>query len=195
MLKRFLYTLVFLTSLGSTCAQDSKETNSASDNSKNNVYIEALGKGFYYSVNYEREVYRIDEKIAFNGSIGFSLYNGETDIEKSKDFLLPLEVNVKYSFGSHHAVFGYGTTLWKYKVIDIAIDNTNVGQAPATPTLKPMKEWFAHFVLEYRYQKPEGGFLVKAGLSPLFFDKMSYSAFDKSTNYQMSFNLGVGWGF
>ena len=61
----------------------------------------------------------------------------------------------------------YGST----KVLDIKIDNSNIGLAPE-PTLKEMKEWFAHIVLEYRYEKPEGGLMAKAGISPLFFDYM-----------------------
>lgn len=196
MLKRILFTLVFLTFVGTSMAQESEEGSSTSENAKNVAYAELLGKGFYYSFNFERELYRIDENIAFNASVGFGLYNGQTDIEKSKDLFIPLELNAKYSFGgSHHAVLGYGTTYWKYKVIDIKIDNSNVGDAPATPTLKPMKEWFAHLTLEYRYQKPEGKFMLKAGMTPLFFDFMSYSAFDKNSNYQMSFHLGAGWAF
>ena len=137
----------------------------------------------------------IDEKLAFNGSVGFSILPGFTDIEKSKDRVFPFEINAKYSFGQHHVVLGYGTTLWKYKVLDIKIDNSNIGSAPAEPTLKEMKEWFAHIVLEYRYQKPEGGFMAKAGISPLYFDYMAHSAFSNSKNAQFSINLGIGYNF
>ena len=196
---RFLSILVFLTLFNSISGQDNSSLStgaeSQSDNSKNAAYVELLGKGGIYSINFEREVYRINEEIAFNASIGFSLMNGYTDVEKSKDFLLPLEINVKYSFDKHHVVLGYGTTLWKYKVIDVKIDNSNIGDSPAAPTLKPMKEWFAHLTLEYRYQKPEGGLLIKAGITPLWFDYMSYSAFSKNANFQMWPNLGVGWAF
>lgn len=198
MIKRILFTLVFLTTSIFISSQEERSSHASSEkdyvSSKNSVYFELLGKGLLYSFNYEREIYRIDEKLAFNGSVGFSILPGFTDIEKSKDRVLPLEINAKYSFGKHHVVLGYGTTLWKYKVLDVKIDNSNIGLAPE-PTLKEMKEWFAHLVLEYRYQKPEGGLMAKAGISPLFFDYMNHSAFTKSTNAQFSINLGIGYSF
>jgi len=188
MIKSILFTLVFLTTSVVISSQEK-------ENSKNTAYFELLGKGIYYSFNYEREIYRIDEKLAFNGSVGFSILPGFTDIEKSKDRLFPFEINAKYSFGQHHVVLGYGTTLWKYKVLDIKIDNSNIGSAPALPTLREMEEWFAHIVVEYRYQNPDGGFMAKAGISPLYFDYMAHSAFSKSTNAQFSINLGIGYSF
>ena len=198
MIKRILFTLVFLTTSIFISSQEERSSHASSEkdyvSSKNSVYFELLGKGLLYSFNYEREIYRIDEKLAFNGSVGFSILPGFTDIEKSKDRVLPLEINAKYSFGKHHVVLGYGTTLWKYKVLDVKIDNSNIGLAPE-PTLKEMQEWFAHLVLEYRYQKPEGGLMAKAGISPLFFDYMNHSAFTKSTNAQFSINLGIGYSF
>lgn len=198
MIKRILFTLVFLTTSIFISSQEERSNQASSEkdyvSSKNSVYFELLGKGLLYSFNYEREIYRIDEKLAFNGSVGFSILPGFTDIEKSKDRVLPLEINAKYSFGKHHVVLGYGTTLWKYKVLDVKIDNSNIGLAPE-PTLKEMKEWFAHLVLEYRYQKPEGGLMAKAGISPLFFDYMTHSAFTKNTNTQFSINLGIGYSF
>ena len=110
MIKRILFTLVFLTT--SIFIHLKREERVV----KNTAYFELLGKGLLYSFNYEREIYRIDEKLAFNGSVGFSILPGFTDIEKSKDrVLFPLEINAKYSFGKHHVVLGYGTTLWKYQ--------------------------------------------------------------------------------
>ena len=187
MIKAILFTLVFLTTCFVVTSQEE-------GSSKNTAYFELLGKGIYYSFNYEREIYRIDEKLAFNGSVGLSILPGFTDIEKSKDRLFPFEINAKYSFGKHHVVLGYGTTLWKYKVLDVKIDNSNIGLA-AEPKLKEMKEWFAHLALEYRYQKPEGGLMAKIGISPLFFDYMANSAFTKNTNTQFSINLGLGYSF
>jgi len=87
MIKSILFTLVFLTTSVVISSQEK-------ENSKNTAYFELLGKGLLYSFNYEREIYRIDEKLAFNGSFGFSILPGFTDIEKSKDRVLPLEINV-----------------------------------------------------------------------------------------------------
>ena len=163
--------------------------------SKNNIYIELLGKGFYYSINYERKLFRLNEIISTNASIGISVFPGLTSIEKSTDILLPVENNFCFSKQNHHAVVGYGTTFWSYKVNYIDIDNTNLSQQPLPPSLIRVNEWFAHLLLEYRFQKPSGGFLFKVGYCPLFFAPTENTNFNKNSNYQTSFNLGIGWSF
>ncbi len=169
---------------------------------KNTVYAELLGKGFYYSLNYERNIFEINDKISFQGSIGFCLISGSyTDTYKAEidgmtmDFTMPLELNVRYSLGNHNIVAGYGTTFWRYYLPDIPINNANWEQQPVSPTMKSVKEWFAHAVLEYRWQKPEGGIMAKAGWSPLFFAKMENFKYQKKVNFANSFNIGVGYTF
>ncbi len=163
--------------------------------SKNTVYLEFLGKGFYYSINYERNIYELSDKISLQGSVGFGLTPGLTDIEKSTDLTIPFELNLRYSLGNHNIVGGYGTTFWRYSLTEIPIDNSNWNQQPIAPELKKVKEWFAHFVLEYRYQKPDGGLMFKAGWTPLFFAKMNHFKYQKKTNFANSFNFGVGYSF
>ncbi len=170
-------------------------TSAQSDLAKNTVYGELAGKGFYYSLNYERTWIHIDDKIGLATSVGFCLVNGQTDIEKSRDFTLPLEINVNYGMGNHHIVAGFGTTYWRYFLPDIAITNTNLDQQPLRPELKKVTEWFAHGLIEYRFQKPEGGLMLKAGYVPLFFAKMENFAYQKKANYATSFNFGVGYSF
>lgn len=165
------------------------------EGAKNTAYIEFLGKGFYYSLNYERVLVQFNDQLGIQASWGFGLYPGTTNIEKSTDFTMPIELNVRYSFVKHHAVIGYGTTLWKYKLPEIPISNSNIDQQPIQPTLKNVKEWFAHMVFEYRYQKPEGGLMLKVGYTPLFFAQDPVFAYTKKVNYATSFNLGVGYSF
>ncbi|MCB9189287.1 MAG: hypothetical protein H6599_08395 [Flavobacteriales bacterium] len=169
---------------------------------KNTVYAELLGKGFYYSINYERNIYELNDKISFQGSIGFCLVDGQyTDqykelIEGMKmDFTLPIELNVRYSLGNHNIVAGYGTTFWRYYLPEIEINSSNWEQQPVAPTMKKVTEWFAHMVLEYRWQKPEGGLMAKMGWSPLFFDTMENFRYQKKVNFANSFNLGIGYSF
>jgi hypothetical protein len=163
--------------------------------SKNTVYAEFLGKGFYYSINYERNLFQLSDKLSAQASAGFGLFPGFTDIEKSTDFTLPLELNLRYSMGTHNIVAGYGTTYWRYSLYDIPIESSNWDQQPIAPELKKTKEWFAHIVLEYRYQKVDGGLMFKAGWSPLFFAKMQHFAYQKKVNFANSFNFGIGYSF
>lgn len=162
---------------------------------KNSVYAELLGKGFYYSLNYERNIFEINEKLSIQGSAGFCLVNGFTDYEKTMDFTMPLELNFRYNLGNHNIVAGYGTTYWKYYLPDIPINSSNWDQQPIAPELKKVTEWFAHMVMEYRWQKPEGGLMAKAGWSPLFFAKMENFKYQKKVNFANSFNIGVGYSF
>ncbi len=188
MVKRFSILLVTIVLGISSFAQDNIPA-------KNSVYFELLGKGMFYSFNYERELFRANDQLSFNGSIGFCIMNGFTSIEKSKDFLMPFEINAKYSFDKHHVVLGYGTTYYKYKINHIEISNSNLNQQPVAPELITIKEWFAHLTMEYRYQKPDGKLMLKAGFTPLFFAATSHSAFDKKINGQGSINLGAGFVF
>lgn len=221
MLTRFSVILVFLTAFYSGFSQDSTGVSNAKI-SKNTVYVELLGKGFYGSLNFERQLFKIKDELTFNASIGFNFPNSynksaydpvtRTELSKKeqkdllkerssrkrlpgKDRIVPLDFNFNYSFGNHHAIVGYGTTFWSYEVIEIDIDNSNIDQQPLPAHLKKTTEWFAHFTLDYRYQKPTGGLMVKAGFTPLFFAKMNHSAFTKKSNYQASFNIGLGWSF
>ena len=163
--------------------------------SKNNIYVEFLGKGLFYSVNYERKVIQLNDLIGINLSGGLGVFPGLASIEKSTDLFIPIEMNFSFSKKNHHGVIGYGTTYWRYKINFIDIDNSNLTQQPITPTLENVNEWFAHVIMEYRYQKPSGGFLFKAGYCPLFFAKAENTTFNKNINYQTSINIGVGWSF
>jgi len=195
--------------------ETSDDGESAEKQAKNAFYLEFLGKGFYYSLNYERNLFTFKEKISLQASIGFSSMNGYTasednELPKTKDLLIPFEFNVMYNItGAHNAVIGYGTTMWRYNLVTINLDddtnvyddNGNNSGVPAKPELKKVKEWFAHFVIEYRYQKPGGGLMLKAGYTPLFFKSMpnfeyqKVYEYQKKYNYATTFNFGVGYTF
>ena len=78
--------------------------------SKNNIYVEFLGKGLFYSVNYERKVIQLNDLIGVNLSAGLGVFPGLTSIEKSTDLFIPIEMNFSFSKNNHHGVLGYGTT-------------------------------------------------------------------------------------
>jgi hypothetical protein len=103
---------------------------------KNSAYFELGGKGLYYSINYERNIVEFNDQLSLQSSVGFGLFPGMTDIKKSTDFTMPLELNLRYSLeNNHNIVFGYGTTLYKYQLNDIDISNANLSQEPLVPQL------------------------------------------------------------
>jgi len=176
-------------------AQNTEAYSEDEGNASNTVYFELLGKGLYYSINYEAQIFHFD-KFSAGFSIGMGIYAGMTDIEKSRDFTMPFELQAMYHLNEeHHIQFGFGTTFWKYKINDIEISNANINQQPVAPTLKTIKEWFGHINIGYRHQKPEGGLIYHAGITPLWFASTYNSAFTKKANGQLSINLGVGYSF
>lgn len=196
----FLFVLLFQLGQGTILAQDSTSTDqdtSSNKISKNTVYGELAGKGFYYSFNYERMLFQMNEKLSVNASVGFCIMNGNTSaVKDSKDKLFPFEINLRYNLKkNHNIVFGWGFTKWKYYIIDIPISNSNVNQQPVAPVLKENKETFSHLTLDYRYQKPGGGLMLKAGITPLFFGYYANSALTKKVNPELSFNIAVGYSF
>jgi hypothetical protein len=191
MIKKFSILFTFSFIIGSLT-----NINSQTIEAKNTTYFELAGKGLYYSFNYERNIVELSDKLSLQASIGFSLFPGMTDIKKSTDFTMPLELNLRYALSiNHNIVAGYGTTLYKYKLNDIDISNANLSQEPILPQLKEVKEWFSHIVIEYRFQKPEGGLMYKAGFSPLQFAKMENFAYQKKMNWAFSMNFGIGYAF
>jgi len=161
---------------------------------KNNVYLELAGKGLFYSVNYERSIFNLGKKTSVRASIGFSLFPGLTQVKKSTDFLMPLSISIQQHLKKNHFIsFGTGSTYWKYQINDIEINEANLPTQPLVARLKTITEWFGHINLEYRYQKPKGGLMYKAGITPLFFDKMQN--FTKIKTAQFSANIGIGYTF
>jgi hypothetical protein len=195
-LKYILGTLfIFLLAIGHS--QDRLEgtmDTTAQVYAKNNAYLEFGGKGLFYSFNYERRLFNLGEKTSVNGSIGFSLFPGLTQVKGSTDFLMPLSISIQQHLKkNHHLVIGTGSTYYSYQINDIEISNANLISQPLRARLKTVTEWFGHLNFEYRHQKPEGGFMFKAGITPLFFDRMQN--FEGMKTAQFSANAGIGFGF
>ncbi len=161
---------------------------------KNALYLELAGKGFYYSVNYERNLFNLTEKTSIKASVGLSIFPGLTEIRNSNDFLMPFSVSIQQHLtGNHHISLSTGSTYFNYQVNDIEITNANLSSQPLTTRLKTIQEWFGHISLDYRYNKPDGGILLKGGITPLFFDKMQN--FQGMKTAQFSANIAVGYTF
>ena len=194
---RFLnFTIVLLlfcnAYLGQTTSDGNNET--ISEIPKNNIQLEFLGKGLYYSFSYERELINL-ESITFNIGIGGSIFPGLTSVSPSNEILFPIYANIGYHINSHSIHIGYGTTFWRYYTNYLPIDQGNINQQPIAATLKKQWEWFSHISLEYRYHPPRKKYFFKAGYVPLFFAEIPQSAFTRKINYQTSFCLGFGYKF
>lgn len=129
---------------------------------KNAVYLELGGNGVYYSLNYEKIFY---QRGLFKSAarIGVSAFpkNIETETKTYWDAALPLELIGLIGRSKHHLELGVGYTPYYYADTKFEIGSRGFEfDRYRYSAVMP-------FRLGYRYQKPEGGFLFRAGYMPV----------------------------
>ncbi len=115
---------------------------------KNAVYLELLGQGLFYSVNYDR-ILLVGNKLALSGRVGLSYYP-ITSFFDAHTIAIPIEFNLLVGNGLTYFEFGLGGTYMQ------GLDKPNFS-----------KSFFASLRLGYRYQKDEGGLMFRIGFTPL----------------------------
>ncbi|MET0791974.1 MAG: hypothetical protein ABW061_10680 [Polyangiaceae bacterium] len=128
---------------------------------KNSIYIEGLGPGILYSINYDRNIGDFAGRVGFS-YIGLSARSGSDEAHAS---LITVPITATYlGLGSKKHMFeiGGGVTIVhvsaganSFAVSDSKSENSN--------TLL-----LGNLVFGYRMQPPEGGFLLRTGISPIF---------------------------
>jgi hypothetical protein len=132
---------------------------------KNSIQFDVGGHGLFYSLNYER--------ILLNGNnfktaaqAGISYYPASTGI---RDVWIPISINELYTIGNHHIEFGLGIV----PIREAARDADN----------NP-RYWFWSGLFSgrigYRYQKPGGRFLFRAGFTPVVESGLEYTHLGES---------------
>jgi len=119
---------------------------------KNSVQLEAGGHGFFYSLNYER-FWLNENKWKASTQVGASYYTPKSGVIP---LWLPITANVMYSLKQHHVELGLGRT--------VTLENMGIGEQKIY--------WSGFWVgrLGYRYQKPDGKWLIRASFSPILED-------------------------
>jgi hypothetical protein len=142
MAMRFCFIFILLT-LSTRCFSQ--------DAPKNAVFFELGGNGILYSFNYERQ---------FNnqllGRIGISYF--------SNDLQIPLTFGKLFGEEKHHFEVSSGITYQNQLM------NDNYDYGYYYTDWEPVRKnvMFLTGFVGYRFQKPEGHFLFRAGLTPLF---------------------------
>jgi hypothetical protein len=144
---------------------------------RNSVYVEAFGQGMLYSINYD---YRIRPEISLRA--GFTnwtvplfllLINGQAQVTA-----FPLMLNYLTGGGSSHLEVGAGIMPTAISIQGSEIFLGSEIQGSTTVVVGTA-------TLGYRLQPPEGGFVFRVGLTPLFTTKGSI----------MSGGLSLGYAF
>ncbi|NBC27868.1 MAG: hypothetical protein GVY08_13470 [Bacteroidetes bacterium] len=144
----------------------------AQNYSSNSVYVELLGNGFFYSINYDHRFTN-----HFGGRMGFMIIEGQS--EQSTDdqisfAILPVMANYLVGSGSHRLELGAGL---QFVLAGGTLENygsfSGGGIGGVTTTFG------------YRYQPVDGGFLFRIGATPFYSDGRP----------QLSGGLSLGYAF
>jgi len=147
-------------------ATDAEEERTAN----NAIYLEGLGPGLLYSVNYDRSFGDFAGRVGF-GYLSLSV-TGTSDSgsgpvqETSSASFFTVPITVSYlGVGSKRNMLelGAGATIVHVGAGASAIDAKSSTSENAAATFV-----FPVGIVGYRYQPPHGGFLFRAGLSPIF---------------------------
>ena len=119
---------------------------------RNAAYVELLGNGLLYSMNYDRMITpRVSARVGIMG------LGAATDSASAGIIAAPVMVNYLFGEGNSHLETGIGLMLASGSVDDVeGFEDESFSGAVGTATLG------------YRYQRPAGGFVFRAGLTPFF---------------------------
>lgn len=152
-MKRLVLILFLLLGcIGFTHAQDVSYKKSFTK--KNSVQLDLGGHGFLYSLNFERIIFNSD-RFKTGLQAGVSYYPVSTGV---RNFWFPMTLNEIISFNQHHVEIGGGVVFTYEKIM-----SSEQYHIPSR------WEWFKFYAgrIGYRYQKPEGKFIFRAGFTPL----------------------------
>lgn len=136
--------LLFLLS-GTTFAQ-------TNDNRAQSVYIEVLGAGGTFSLNYDTRFQNTQDGLGGRAGISFIASEG------SSIFSVPVMLNYLLGNGNSYFEVGLGATYISFNADDegdevLFVDDSSI---------------YGTMVFGYRYQPRDGGFLFRAGFAPIF---------------------------
>jgi hypothetical protein len=150
----YLILFFFILNTGNLEAQRRREgrsSNNSFDGTKNAFFVELLGNGILFSVNYDR---RLINNFGLRAGIG---YIGTSDVDGSGTSagILTVPVTANFLLGKNGRYFevGGGATY-----VSGSTDNFDTSGSGIIGTISFM----------YRRQPQDGGFMWKIGLTPLF---------------------------
>ena len=118
----------------------------------NAVYLELGGNGLLYSLNYDR---LLTPRVA--ARVGFMGLGAATDSVSGGVIAAPLMVSYLFGEGNSHFETGLGVMLAAGAIDEVGeLEDEGFSGAIGTATVG------------YRYQRPGGGFVFRAGVTPLF---------------------------
>jgi hypothetical protein len=140
---------------------------------RNAVYVELFGSGLLYSINYDR---LLTPNVA--GRVGLMFASAEDDEGDSGTVaIVPITASYLFGRGNSHFEAGLGFAVASAdfdteELIDVDESGSSTGV-------------YGTGVLGYRYQRPDGGFVFRAGLTPII----------TTDSFLPWFGVSFGYGF
>lgn len=144
------------------------------------AYLELLGSGGLYSVNYER---RVQERVALR--IGAGSWSGDDIFGSGQTTVTTVPVTISaLRVGTRHFLEAGGGILLGRKSAE-----SSFGEPTRTSAVFALSG-----LLGYRYQQPGGGFLFRSALTPLVGFGSEEDAYPDKGIFP-SVGVSFGWGF
>jgi len=124
----------------------------------NGLYVEGLGPGLFYSFNYDRAI----SDISVRAGIGYVSVSASTTTSSAKAYILTVPISINYiGIGSKKHIFelGGGATIVS---LGAGVSSLNVESQNESTTAV-----LGHLNIGYRLQPPNGGFMLRTGVSPI----------------------------
>ena len=157
---------------------------------KNSLYLELLGNGIVYSINYDRSI-PLSNKISLAPRIGFE-FLPHNNGSKYGNLSIPTEINLlisKNASSKNHFETGLGLNFIGLK--------TYAGVINGSPAYDNNK--FARITtlrVGFRHQQSSGGFMYRAGLlTPLAQDNHSKKWVGDDIFYRLYIGFSLGYAF
>jgi hypothetical protein len=147
MKKVYLFIISLFISSSTILAQNSDTTKRAQ-----NVYFEILGPGVLYSANYDTRFSKRQDGLGIRAGISYAT------IEDASLFTVPVQLNYLLGKGGKYFEVGLGATYGTASVDFGFMDDDNETGSTVIGTM----------TFGYRRQPVEGGFMFRAGVSPVF---------------------------
>jgi len=137
--------------LGQTFAQSGTATKS-----KSSVYLEVGGAAGLWSLNYDRELWEINENFRLHGRAGLGMYS-EFNGAGFPDVIIPISSMIIWGNSTHRVETGGGITYYNWTLRD-----------PLKPDgFSRRSDLLGHLILGYRFQKLEGGLMFRVTYTPV----------------------------
>lgn len=176
MMKKMYKTFWLLLIVMSRLSMSSYAQNAIEQIKRSSIFLDFTNQGPCYSVNFDR-IFSDHKKNNFAYRVGLHFFD--------QNFGLPLGISMLTGLSNHHAEFSL-TLIPFIKNFNYLFKEGNLSD----------KQLYIVPGIGYRFQKPDGGILVKGLVSPMIFlDPPSDNFWNMDPKINPALNLGIGWTF